>query len=739
MKQRIIALSLVVVMALLSLVSCGGSFSFADEDLSAYADFDYDAFMDALQKLEIVDSDYTTNPEIRKQKELENIYDEIVTAIVKNSFESDRNTEGKVEEGDVLYFIYYAVDEKTGNVYYTSEMKETSITATSTKDMHVVNLGNVNDENEFLTNIKENLADVNIEDTYKVLYAADIEAAAEAAAKEENADITSDELKAAVNKALTVQKGQTIVISYQRTFESENDEGVVSTTTETANYVTLVLDPDAENVDPLVEYLLAEKSVALVGDTLEVYNEEDDITESEFDITIGETKYTYSAVNILWVVENPGTPIATFKYTPYTETQNVTPDNLTSGGKVDLKDVELTYYVYPAYTLSAPAPTAIDALDILVNLYGKALVATSFEVFEDEEYMNGEEKLADLVAEIAKIYDTKDEDYYADGTELKELYDATVADSSDTDAAEALTKAQNAKAKDIFTKICEAKKGEDTVAAAILEEKRETVGHTLKETYDSEIVDKVQIAIWELINESVTIKDYPAEVVEEFYDILYESYESDYYTGDYSSSVSNYKKYADFNAYLLATLELSDVNEIEAAITKEAKEYIDPILKIFVVSQACAKNGATEKVKQYIEDDIADDLYDDDESIESAREESQIFLVGDDYMKYYKKETGRANYRAMVESYGEINLRTAIQFNKLFYYLAGANLVMTGEDDDAHTEYEYVTIDGVDYISFKTAKYVIVEPEEDEETETEPDTDAGNEGSTDTEGGSDTE
>ena len=50
MKKRIIALALVVVMSLLTLVSCGGGFNFAEEDLSAYADFDYDAFMKALDR-----------------------------------------------------------------------------------------------------------------------------------------------------------------------------------------------------------------------------------------------------------------------------------------------------------------------------------------------------------------------------------------------------------------------------------------------------------------------------------------------------------------------------------------------------------------------------------------------------------------------------------------------------------------------------------------------------------------
>ena len=67
-------------------------------------------------------------------------------------------------------------------------------------------------------------------------------------------------------------------------------------------------------------------------------------------------------------------------------------------------------------------------------------------------------------------------------------------------------------------------------------------------------------------------------------------------------------------------------------------------------------------------------------------------------MKFYRKEVGRSYYRAMMESYGEINIRTGFQFNKLFYYLAATNLVMNEEEGEehAHAEHKYITIDGVD-------------------------------------------
>ena len=54
-----------------------------------------------------------------------------------------------------------------------------------------------------------------------------------------------------------------------------------------------------------------------------------------------------------------------------------------------------------------------------------------------------------------------------------------------------------------------------------------------------------------------------------------------------------------------------------------------------------------------------------------------------------------------LESYGEINLRAAFQFNRLFYYLTSTN-VLLNEDGD-HTEVKYV--DGL--LDFRRVSYTI--------------------------------
>ena len=158
MKTRIVALILTVVMSLLALTSCG-SFNFAKEDLTSYATFDYEAFKAALAKIEIEDGDFTTDEATREKLVQSKIYTTIADKIVAATYEADRKTEGTLGKGDVLYFVYYAVDAD-GNLYFTSEMKEASITASSTKANHVIKLGDVNEKADLQLKLKEALEEV---------------------------------------------------------------------------------------------------------------------------------------------------------------------------------------------------------------------------------------------------------------------------------------------------------------------------------------------------------------------------------------------------------------------------------------------------------------------------------------------------------------------------------------------------------------------------------------------------
>lgn len=812
MKKRIVALILVVVMSVLTLSSCG-SFDFVKEELGAYATFDYEAFKTALKNIEIEDGDFTTNEETRAALVAAKIYNAVVDKLISATKESERVTEGTLSAGDVLYFVYYAMDD-AGNMFFGSDMDKSSLTASSSKANHVIKLDDYFDEDEkFFSMIKEkidelqaNNADFDIknciytalsatdiknnfdEEAFKEAYTSENKESFEESYKAENPEATDDDvnkafeedvedaLEAALEEAIKVNEGDVVYITYTRSYKKPllNDDGtpkldddgkpMLDTVTEKVAYEKVTLSND----NPFHAKFLAEGSVAKVGSAVEAFVSKDEegkiTTAKEFDVVDGETTYTYSSVKILWKLEKDVEPMFTFTHTPYDSTKKVTPDSLTdsSAEKIDLKDKELTYYFYPVYAIDAPAYEDITANDILYYVYGSKITSSTFETLGEEGYVNGEEKVEDLIKKIAEIFDTKstENEYYKEGGSLYDLNkaynDAVTAGGSKPsdaqqdaidDANEALTDAQNALLKDVIAKIVEAKNGDKILGDEIEEEYYEDNFHSLKEAYDADIIEKVQTAVWNLIDESVNLTgEYPEKLLKEYTDHLYEYYEYEFYKGDYSSgssttaAVSNYDKYeGSFEAYLIATLKLTDMSDLDAALEKEAKTYIDPIIKIYVVAKAC-KDDALAVLESYVQADIDggayhvdeeyyEELYGDkaaekieaakknaEENKQAALDESDVFLIDDAFMKEYKKEIGSAYYNDLLEQYGEINLRAGFQFNKLFYYLTSTNIALN-EDGD-HTESCYVERDGSKYIDFRTVQYTI---KVETETETEGD------------------
>ena len=763
MKKRIIALVLVVVMSVLTLASCG-SFNFVNEDLSAYATFKYDEFKAALEKIVLEDSDdfnFTTNEEIRQAKVAKAVYEKVADAIIAAAKDDDHKTTGTLGAGDVLYYVYYAEDE-SGNVYFSTEMKETALTS-SNKAEHVIKLGaiDVNDEDddEIKKLIKENLVEnADLSDyVYSMILADELQSEAEKKLKEDNPKATAEEITAAKEAAIKVQEGDKIVISYKRSYV-KTEEAAKPTITESAAYETVILD----NTDPFLAKFLADGSKANVGGTLSVKVDGKDKTE--FNVVIGEKEYTYSDVKILWKVEknekgNFSEPIATFKYT-HKEDKNETPDNCreTTAGKVNLKGKELTYYVYPVYAIEAPAADEITAADLLKLVITAAKITKdSFDAFEDEGYVYKEEgkddvKITTLVQEILDIYDTTKEnnEFYKEGADLQKLNQdyldkkaisdktgaTTDQKNATTDAKTALSDKQKEMADERIEKISACVKGTDKASDAIVKEYCEDTYHTMKEAYDTAITQAVQAKVWALIQSSVIVdkSKLPEKLVKEYKQHLLDSYEYQYYKGYVtgSSTVTNYSKYDTFDAYLMSKEVLDcTADKIDGALDAKAREYIVPIVQIYVVSKACEAD-ALAALPTFIEQDIEEgkayevdehsfeEAYGDkaaekiaeakkqaDENKAQAREDAKVFIINDAFIKEYKKEIGRAYYRQLTEEYGEINLRASFQFNKLFYYLTSTNIVEGEHDGHKHTEVKYEDINGVDFIDFRIVKYTI--------------------------------
>ena len=736
MKKRIIASILVVVMLVLTLASCG-AFSFAEEDLSAYATFDEAAFRDALTKIEIEDGDFTTNEDTRVKKLAEKIYTSLVSAVTANakSYAGDKLESGVIGDRDVVYFCYYATDAD-GNVYMFSNMKESTLTSSD----HNVKLGAIDEDDELEVKIAAALKGLDITDVYYSMKTA--------------SDLDDKSVKA----------GDTIVVSFTReyTVKTTGEDGKESVTayTDKAVYHTITLTAG----DAISDILLNTNNTVQVGSSVKV--KEGDVTKDTFTIAEevnGEMRdCTYSSFKIEWLVDKTGTPVKV-THTPYDAEKKVQPDSLyTSGQKIYLNDTELTYHVYPVYRLEIPETGAESILELIV---GKNISDTYFEAFENENYKFADDKkLSDIITALKDLWAEK---YEADSDldKKKDAYDAakkalddakkntatTAADKAalqeTLDAAEkAYVEARRAAIKAEIAKILAATNDnadDKSMADAIVEEYNENVRHSLTETYNSEITKAVQKAVWELIDKHVKVTGYPEQLVEDYCDHLYNSYEYKFYKGDYSTSStnkeSNYAHYnGDFDKYLYDAVKAKDhKGDVDAAIKAEAEDAIEPLIKLYVVSKAL-ENDAKAALVNYIQADIDAGAYDANyqdnanlsakenekakekaeaqaeenkaEALENARE----FLITDKVFKDYKKALGSSAYRSYEEQYGEINIRASLQFNRLFYYLTSTNLVATEDGGNKHTEPKYVPVEGKDpVLDFRTVKYSIKVETED--------------------------
>lgn len=708
MKKRIVALILTVVMALLALTSCG-SFDFAKEDLSAHVDFNLDKFLDDLQNIKISDHYFTGDDATRDKIVATSIYNAVANKLISKATDSDKFKTGAITAGDAVYFVYYAVDEKTGNTFFVSDMDEATVTSAATSENHVVKLGDffytntssTKDDEDFLQLIIDNAKLGNIEDyIYNTLTKSEIENKALEGLKD---DATTEEKDAAKKAALTVKEGDTICVSY--TYKYTTEEGAEHT--RVASYEIITLDAE----DPFHQLFLAEGTTAQVGSSLS--NE-----GNKFEAVINGENRTYTSISIAYKVEtwNKNNPIATFKYTPYKTDKQITPSNAyAQDEKVNLKDVELTYYVYPVYAINLPAHSEITAEQILLNVRGKDLKASNYEILSDNEFKNGNETIGDLLQDITLIYNPKAEnnDFYKEGTTLqklnKEYNDAVTAGGTSPNAEQkatiaqkqtALNNEQDAELAKVMKKIAEAKKGDQKIDSIILEQHEENIRHGLEEAYNTHITTEVNKAVLNLIYSSVTVKSYPEKLLKEYRDNLYESYEYDFYKGNLGTdkTITNYDYYnGDFNLYLQKTLKISDMSKLDETLEAEAKKYLEPIIKIHVVAKAVAPKAA-DAVKNYRQKDIATGKYD-EEKIEDFNRLSGMFIVDKAYMRQYKKNVGSAVYRSQIDTYGEINVRTAEQFELLFYYLTSTDFTYNAETGHEHP----VLKNGK--IAYRTIKY----------------------------------
>ena len=605
---------LVVVMLALTLVSCG--FNYETSDLSAYTEFTKQKFVDALKELTIEDADFTTDEAVRENKVLDKINEALAGLVDTDA----KVVSGVIGENDLLYYCYYCTAtipaEKEGE-----EAKNIVVFASSMEESKATKL------------------------QFGLSSASDFNKAVEGAFA--TVDISGFVYSTETGTDYELKDGDKVYISYSYNYDydaaGEDGTPVKLTGKGSVSYkeITLVAG------DAFSDKIIGNKIGASIAD-FTVKEQKDD------DADLEEVKYTGAKVS--WVVKSGNAVSFTDK--TYTATKKVT---AVDGNSYDLKDVELTYHVFPVYSLALPELDGRRVFEIIET----KLTSTLLECFENKELIYKDKVGYDhtLPALIAELLD-----YVADVSSLEEdvkdaqkAYDDLVKENKGgTAESDAKTKLDGLKAD---LEKAEAEKEAKLVQILkiegindILVEDYETyVYETLETEYNEAIRKLLAKDVWKLIEDSVKVTSLPEDMVKTVYNRLSENYQYDFYQGTYSDSssssssssekISNYKAYdQSFDKFLMAKTKTETKDAAYAAVQKEAEEAVTPVLKMYAVARA-------------YEMLLTDEEYD-------------KFLDGNVYYSYY-------------ESYlGENSLRYAAQLDKLL------NHILESETEDGKVTYK---------------------------------------------------
>lgn len=595
MKKRIISFILVVAMAVLALVGCG--YSYESDDLTKYATFDMEKFTKALlgedgTLIRVDDGSFGIDQAVR----LDKVQDQIFTTLGTKADVNDKITEGTLGKYDILYYSYYVSatvkdgDKEVEHIFYASnKLAEASATK--------LQLGFSEYKAELDEKISDALLNAKVDD---FIYKTDLTGA--------------------------VTGGDVIYVSYTKSVPQFNEDGTKKLDAEgkhlykdeTVAYIPLTVDkaPDdgvTGNDRSFTQQLLSKKPGKVSGTitTKEEYN------GAKYNIT-------YSNVNVHWIVDNMK-EIASVTDTTYTSTTKVKAENGTS---YDLKDVELTYHIFPVYFLDVEA--AIDEYDVIKTLLGSLTMPDDAnddgKIDEDEQgsfsflgedLKNGEETVKAIAEKLNELLKTWQEKVKATADAKKTLDDKQKVVDEKGDNATTAQKDALKNAKEAYDKAVKAEEDAEKavddqivkllgcggdIEDKIVEEYTQSVYDDLEDKYEKELSKNISVKVFELAKKYITYKTedgkpvLPWDSVHDMYNRSIEMYKYDFYTGNYSSAtstsaaVSNYDKYnGDFNAFLRIEVGLkadADMQKVYDIIGAEAEQNAKDLILVYTLYKA---------------------------------------------------------------------------------------------------------------------------------------------------------
>ncbi len=405
----------------------------------------------------------------------------------------------------------------------------------------------------------------------------------------------------------------------------------------------------------------------------------DSTIASSQDFEEGGKKYTSAKVN--YTVE---TGVETLiKDVTYTESKTATDAKGTSH---ELKDVELTYHVYPVYFLEVEE---LNATSIIKSLLTALTTETTDEDGEAKtEYaipsIEANAELAKAVDELRAALETATTEY-EEALEAKETAEddlaeaesavkgetPTEAEQQSIDAAkdalngnadknikgaiptlnekeEAKNKAEadfDAKVAELITAI-----GEDKVVS----EYKDDIYKTLLEEYNDSIKMNLAAAVWDKMQElsSATADNLPKDAIQSAYDRMIDQYEYTFYEGTYNSetSESNYSHYdGQFRSFLADKMGADSYTDAKHEVWADAKDYVLPIVVIYTVAAEYDLTVTKDDIKAAKEDTTKNysyyEFYNGEENVEVA---IQFDKLMNSILEYDEnEETGAFDYKKL--------------------------------------------------------------------------------------------
>ncbi len=648
MKKRIVGLLLLVVMLTLSLVGCGG-YSIADDDLSAYATFsetDKADFEKLLEKIIIEDGSFTEDDAVRAEKVMENIYQAFASAANKD----DKKKEGTLGAHDIVYYCYYftaVIDGKT-EYFQTAQMKDSKTTQ--------IQLGLKAEDDKVADAIRAAFAGF-----------------------EFKADNTYSTPVSGV-----VKPGDIIYVDYTYSYTETNSEGVEKEVTDKITNAAIVVS-DKEDT------FAGKFNGKSIGTTIADFK----VTEE------GRGEVSYSGVKINWQAKGPR--LTEFKDVTYDEDKNFTN---TEGDSRNLKDVELTYHVYPVNFVKVDEFTAINLINIVLKanitadrIYGILFGSDYTGLHEDhdghdhteEEKQENDKKLAEL-NEWLKDYETTDEDGKI--VTLKELVEKLAKEQTAyADAKTAHDKSQTTldekqAAKDKAQKIVD-EAGESATEAQRNDLKKaenalklaNTEFEKTKKTYDETLAARDASVTKLLSFENMETK-------------LTEGYKKTTYTSLQNSYNNEIKTKLANEIYYFMQKNIAVSGAPAKAIDKASEDMLENYEHLFytgdfdtakkitnykqyngsfkkylvaVVTKEIKKVATYDEAVAAIREEVTEQLKDIVRIYVVAKAYGDVFVTDKEF-EAYKKDTSN-NYSYYEYEYGEENVRHAYQIDELLNHL----------------------------------------------------------------------